>query len=213
MKACIHPEGDIHTPYGATEALPVASISASEVLGDMQHGRADPARRGRVRRPAVPRHPVEGHPHRRRPDPVARRGRGIAGRRDRRTDRPRPAGHAAIRHPRGIERPGEDCRRRPGFGIGWAIPAIWTTQGRFWFCGRVAHRVRTADGPMYPVRCEAIFNQHPDIRRSALVGVGPAGRQRPVIVLEPHEGRMPAATGSPRGVARRRSASLARPTR
>ena len=34
MKACIHPEGDIHTPYGATEALPVASISASEVLGN-----------------------------------------------------------------------------------------------------------------------------------------------------------------------------------
>ena len=33
MKACIH-EGDIHTPYGATEALPVASISASEVLGE-----------------------------------------------------------------------------------------------------------------------------------------------------------------------------------
>ena len=37
---------------------------------------------------------------------------------------------------------------------------------RFWFCGRVAHRVLTADGPMYPVRCEAIFNRHPDIRRS-----------------------------------------------
>ena len=34
MKACIHPEGDVHTPYGATEALPVASIAASEVLGD-----------------------------------------------------------------------------------------------------------------------------------------------------------------------------------
>ena len=32
MKACIHPEGDVHTPYGATEALPVASIAASEVL-------------------------------------------------------------------------------------------------------------------------------------------------------------------------------------
>ena len=29
MKAVIHPEGDIHTPYGATEALPVASISAT----------------------------------------------------------------------------------------------------------------------------------------------------------------------------------------
>ena len=44
---------------------------------------------------------------------------------------------------------------------------------------------------MYPVCCEAIFNEHPAIRRSALVGVGPAGRQRPVIVLEPHRGFMP----------------------
>ena len=34
MKDCIHPEGDIHTPYGATEALPVASISASERLAE-----------------------------------------------------------------------------------------------------------------------------------------------------------------------------------
>ena len=34
MRAVIHPEGDIHTPYGATEALPVASISATEVLGE-----------------------------------------------------------------------------------------------------------------------------------------------------------------------------------
>jgi len=62
---------------------------------------------------------------------------------------------------------------------------------RFWFCGRVAHRVLTSDGPMYPIRCEAIFNRHPAIRRSALVGVGPVGRQRPVIVLEPNRGQMP----------------------
>ena len=46
-------------------------------------------------------------------------------------------------------------------------------QDRFWFCGRVAHRVLTADGPLYPVCCEAIFNQHPAIRRSA------PGRRRP----------------------------------
>ena len=94
MKACIHPEGDIHTPYGATEALPVASISASEVLesphircgrgsnsaanpavahgvcGLHRNGRANPARGGRVRRPNVLRHPVEGHPHRRWPHPI-----------------------------------------------------------------------------------------------------------------------------------------------
>ena len=34
MKNCIHPEGEIHTPYGATEALPVASISGGERLAE-----------------------------------------------------------------------------------------------------------------------------------------------------------------------------------
>ncbi|HEX4147333.1 MAG TPA: AMP-binding protein, partial [Pirellulales bacterium] len=32
MKACLPDDGQMHTPYGATEALPVASIEASEVL-------------------------------------------------------------------------------------------------------------------------------------------------------------------------------------
>jgi len=57
------------------------------------------------------------------------------------------------------------------------IPAIWT----FWpflVLRPGAHRVQTSDGPCYPVCCEAIFNQHPEFRRSALVGIGPAGRQR-----------------------------------
>lgn len=34
MKAAIAADGDVHTPYGATEALPVASNSATEVLGE-----------------------------------------------------------------------------------------------------------------------------------------------------------------------------------
>src|SRR5207253_4377014 len=34
MKAAIAEDGDVHTPYGATEALPVASISATEVLSE-----------------------------------------------------------------------------------------------------------------------------------------------------------------------------------
>jgi olefin beta-lactone synthetase len=37
---------------------------------------------------------------------------------------------------------------------------------------------------MFSVCCEAIFNEHPDVYRSALVGVGPKGCQRPVIVIE-----------------------------
>ncbi len=53
------------------------------------------------------------------------------------------------------------------------------------------HRVLTENGTMYSVRCEAIFNEHPDVRRSALVGVGPGGTQTPVIVIEPKPNRFP----------------------
>jgi hypothetical protein len=48
---------------------------------------------------------------------------------------------------------------------------------------------------MYTIPCEAIFNQHPDIFRSALVGVGPEGRQRPVVIAEPWPGRWPRTAG------------------
>jgi acyl-CoA synthetase (AMP-forming)/AMP-acid ligase II len=62
-------------------------------------------------------------------------------------------------------------------------------EGRLWFCGRKSHRVETPAGPMYTINCEAIFNAHPRVFRSALVGVGEKGRQRPVIVIEcrPHQ--------------------------
>jgi acyl-coenzyme A synthetase/AMP-(fatty) acid ligase len=59
-------------------------------------------------------------------------------------------------------------------------------RGRIWFCGRKAHRVRAAGGDLFTVCCEAVFNRHPRVRRSALVGVGERGGvQRPVIVVEP----------------------------
>jgi acyl-CoA synthetase (AMP-forming)/AMP-acid ligase II len=57
--------------------------------------------------------------------------------------------------------------------------------GRLWFCGRKAHRVVLRDGVMYTVCCEAITNNHPGVFRSALVGVpGGDGYQRPVMVVE-----------------------------
>jgi acyl-coenzyme A synthetase/AMP-(fatty) acid ligase len=53
-----------------------------------------------------------------------------------------------------------------------------------WFCGRKAHRVVTPTRTLFTVPCEAIFNQHPRVYRSALVGVGEPGRQRPVICIQ-----------------------------
>jgi acyl-coenzyme A synthetase/AMP-(fatty) acid ligase len=64
-------------------------------------------------------------------------------------------------------------------------------QDRFWFCGRVAHRVITAVGPMYTIPCEAIFNRHSAVFRSALVGIGRSGDQTPVIIVEPKRGHVP----------------------
>lgn len=56
--------------------------------------------------------------------------------------------------------------------------------GRFWFCGRKSHRVCTLQGELYTLPCEAIFNTHKKVKRSALVGIGPKGNQTPVIVIE-----------------------------
>jgi acyl-coenzyme A synthetase/AMP-(fatty) acid ligase len=61
-------------------------------------------------------------------------------------------------------------------------------KGRIWFCGRKSHRVITEKKTLYTIPCEAIINNHKRVFRSALVGVGPAGRQKPVICIELHPG-------------------------
>lgn len=60
--------------------------------------------------------------------------------------------------------------------------------GRLWFCGRKSHRVEAPGGPLYTEQVEPVFNLHPDVRRSALVGVGPAGAQEPVLCIELADG-------------------------
>jgi acyl-coenzyme A synthetase/AMP-(fatty) acid ligase len=57
-------------------------------------------------------------------------------------------------------------------------------QGRLWFCGRKTQRVETADGPLYTEQVEPIFNTHPDVKRTALVGIGTIGQQVPVLCYE-----------------------------
>ncbi|MGR6920124.1 fatty acid CoA ligase family protein [[Actinomadura] parvosata] len=57
-------------------------------------------------------------------------------------------------------------------------------QGRLWFAGRKSERVRTAGGDLYTDQVEPIIDALPGVRRSALVGVGPPGGQRPVLCVE-----------------------------
>jgi acyl-CoA synthetase (AMP-forming)/AMP-acid ligase II len=57
-------------------------------------------------------------------------------------------------------------------------------RGRLWFCGRKSQRVITSAGTLFTIPCEAVFNQHPLVRRSALVGVVRNGTTEPVLCVE-----------------------------
>ena len=76
-------------------------------------------------------------------------------------------------------------------------------QGRLWFCGRKTQRVETAQGPLYTEQVEPVFNTVAGVRRTALVGIGPAGAQRPVLCyeLEPGVKDSPAILAALRTVA------------
>lgn len=63
------------------------------------------------------------------------------------------------------------------------------SEGLLWFLGRKAHRIETTEGMITPIPCEAIFNKHPAVKRSALVGLGIMGSQIPAIVIERRDGQ------------------------
>ena len=61
--------------------------------------------------------------------------------------------------------------------------------GRLWVTGRVGQRVEAEGETLFSIPCEAIFDAHPKVRRSGLVGVPSKGAQLPVICVEPHSMR------------------------
>jgi olefin beta-lactone synthetase len=182
IKDCIDPDGEAHTPYGATEALPIASIEAAEVLSETAQrtaagggvcvGRRFPGIEWKVVRI------VDG--------PIA----SIADVNE------LTSGEIGELIVRGAVVTGEYVTRREANALAKIADGgtVWHRmgdagyldgRGRFWFCGRVAHRVVTATGTLFTIPCEAVFNAHPGVRRSALVGIGPPGQARPAVVLEP----------------------------
>jgi acyl-coenzyme A synthetase/AMP-(fatty) acid ligase len=58
-------------------------------------------------------------------------------------------------------------------------------RGRIWFCGRKSHRVVTSQATLYTIPVEGVFNAHPEVFRTALVGIAAtSGGQRPVLCVE-----------------------------
>ena len=55
------------------------------------------------------------------------------------------------------------------------------TDGQLYFCGRRVHVVATADRTFHSVPVENVFNRHPQVSRTALIGVD----GQPALVVEP----------------------------
>lgn len=176
--------GRVFTSYGATEALPISTIDASEILAST---RATTSAGGGtcVGRP-VP---------------------GMAVRVIRITDEPvaqwsdellvasTQIGEITIAGPTVSRRyhspvnananaqakilDGDRVWHRTG-DLGWI-----DHEDRIWFCGRKAELVLPEGGRLCTVACEGIFNAHPDVHRTALVGVGRPGNHVPVLCVEP----------------------------
>ncbi len=184
----LHDDADIHTPYGATESLPVCSIAGREVL----ESTSDRSRAGAgtcVGRP-LPEMDVRIITITDEPIPNWCDAQGV---------REGEAGEIVVRGPvvtkryAGLARATALAKIRDGDHLWHRMGDIgyFDQAGCLWFCGRKAHRVETARGVLFSVRCEAVFNEHPGVARSALVGVGPRESREPVIVIEPADGKVP----------------------
>ncbi len=164
------PEVDIFTPYGATEALPVANIGSREILNDTRYGTA--AGRGVCVGRPVP--GVQVHIIPVTDDPIPQW-------RDDLEVPPGTVGEIVVRGPVVTSR----YHRRPE---ATALAKIfdpqrnqilhrmgdvgyWDEQGRLWYCGRKSQRVVTPQGTLFPEMVERVFYGLDGVRRTALVGV------------------------------------------
>lgn len=172
---------EIFTPYGATESLPIAAIEGHEVTGETweqtRHGRGTCVGRPLPGITIKVITPCD--------DPVSEWGKTIE----------LPLGEIGEIVVKGAvvtraydsnthENVHAKIKDGKTFWHRMGDMGYFDEQGRLWFCGRKAHRVFTDSETLYTIPCEAIFNEHPAVFRSALVGVGKIGKQRPVLIVE-----------------------------
>lgn len=177
-------DADIFTPYGATECLPVANVGGREIL--REHRQATDAGAGTCVGRPVPEAKVEiiaiGD------EPIAdwnsaeRLGSGEIGEvcvRGGMVTHRYDADESATSEAKIAD--GNEIIHRMG-DLGRLDEA-----GRLWFVGRKSHRLETAHGMIPPVPVESLFNVHAAVHRTALVGVGERGQERPVLIIQLEE--------------------------
>jgi acyl-coenzyme A synthetase/AMP-(fatty) acid ligase len=174
-------DAEIHTPYGATEAVPIISIKSKEILSETRRL----SEKGYGICIGRPINNIDIQIIKISDDPIDTWSRDLVV----------PLGEigeitvkGALVSRRYFEDPRADAlakitengeiRHRMG-DLGYM-----DEKGRVWFCGRKSHRIVTANETLFTIPCEAIFNTHPAVYRSALVGIGPRNQQKPVICIE-----------------------------
>jgi acyl-CoA synthetase (AMP-forming)/AMP-acid ligase II len=175
--AAVLPAADLHTPYGMTEALPVADVS---LAGIEAAGEGDGVCVGA---------PLPGVEVRISPLGADGRADGPL------TASPGTTGEVCVRAAHVKDR----------YDALWALERATSrdagyhrtgdvghldAEGRLWIEGRLQHVVTTAAGPVTPVGVEQRVERLDGVTAAAAVGVGPAGTQVVVVVVVPAgEGR------------------------
>lgn len=189
-------DANMHIPYGATEALPVTSISGRDVLqrtaaltaGGSGTCVGKPFPGIRVKIIAITDGPIANID-----SAVELRARNVY------DADPATIGEIIVQGPvvtrEYFEQPAANAAAKIADGnLFWhrmGDTGYLDEQGDLWFCGRKSHMLWTTLGPMFTDCCEPVYNQHPHVYRTALVGTGPRGSQRPVLIVEPEPGHWP----------------------
>ncbi len=165
------PQGTLHSPYGATEALPVSSVCADEIdpasVRGACVGRPLPGMTVRVIRLDAPKGELIETP----PGEVGEiivSGPVVTKAYD---AMPEATAAAKISD-------GDRLWHRMG-DCGWL-----DDMGRLWFCGRKVESVVTANGRLFTEPCEQVFRVHPRAQRCALIGLGAGAVSQPALVVE-----------------------------
>ncbi len=173
----------VHSGYGATEAMPIASIDSQTILEKTRFGTIE----GKGVCVGFPNNGIDI-------DVIPITGEPVYDWTDTLKLAPGKIGEITVRGPVVTQSyfrredanriskiyDSETDRYRHRMGdLGWIDES-----GRIWFCGRKNHRVQTKNGDMYTIPVEGVFNHHPDVYRTALVGLGNAGDEIPVLCIE-----------------------------
>ena len=178
-------DAEVHTPYGATECLPVASVSGTELNAEVEQLTATgegtcvgrPVEPNNVKIIAVSDSALE-HMEDGLELPMGVTGEIVVNgptSTDTYWQRPEQTRLAKI-----ADSEGRTWHRMGDVGY-------FDTTGRLWYCGRKSQRVLNEHECLYADQVEAVFNVHPEVARTALVGIGTPGRQTPVLCVEPLE--------------------------